>query len=265
MTRKGNLPTALLVAALFLMSMAGSAGSFAQDDGEPAAGGLSAKDILDRVDDLYRGESAQGSMTMTISTEHWSRALSLEFWTRGREHSLFRIQAPKKEKGTATLRVENDLWNYLPKVKRVIKLPSSMMSASWMGSHFTNNDLVKESRMADDYTFEKTFEGDRDGASIVEITCHPKPDAAVVWGKVVAVVQSDDYIPVEILYYDEEMELARTMSFDDVKEMGGRTIPARMAVVPADKPNESTVMEYHEIEFELELGDDIFSLRNLQR
>ena len=256
--RETGRGVAILVAIALVWVINGGA-ALAQE------GGLSAKEILDRVDDLYRGESAQGSMTMTISTEHWSRALSLEFWTQGKDRSLFRIQEPKKEKGTATLRVENDLWNYLPKVKRVIKLPSSMMSASWMGSHFTNNDLVKESRMADDYTFEKTFEGEREGQTIVEITCHPKPDAAVVWGKVVVVARSEDYIPVEVLYYDEEMELARTMMFEEVKEMGGRVIPARMLVLPADKPAESTVMEYHQIDFDVELGEEVFSLRNLQR
>lgn len=111
------------------------------------------------MDDLFRGKSSQGLMTMTVVTKHWKRTLTMQWWSKGKDRSLVRILAPKKEAGTATLRVGNDVWNYLPKVKRVIKLPSSMMSGSWMGSHFTNDDLVKESRMADDYTFKITFQG----------------------------------------------------------------------------------------------------------
>ena len=238
----------------------GFAGSAAAE--EPTR---SAREILDRVDDLFRGNSAHGEMTMTITTAHWTRTLTLEFWSRGEDQSLVRILAPAKEKGTATLRVGNELWNYLPKVKRVIKLPSSMMAASWMGSHFTNNDLVKESRMAADYTFEQSFAGRRNGEEVIKITCLPTPEAAVVWGKVVVQVRRGDYLPLAIPYYDEHTQLARTMTFSDVKTLGGRRLPAKMTVVPADKPAESTVVDYQSIEFDLPLDDEVFSLRNLQR
>lgn len=223
------------------------------------------KEILDKVDDLYRSESSFGKMTMTITTAHWTRSLTLEFWSKGKDKSLIRILAPKKEKGTATLRSGNDIWNYLPKVKRVIKLPSSMMSASWMGSHFTNDDLVKESRMADDYTFELTFEGKRGDQEVIEITCHPKPDAAVVWGKVLLTVRRSDYLPVDLKYYDEDFKLARTTSFSEIAELGKRTLPTVMTVVPEDKPREKTVVRYTDITFNLNLHDGVFSLRNLQR
>lgn len=229
---------------------------------EPAR---STREVLDRVDDLFRGKSAHGEMTMTITTAHWMRSLTLEFWSRGEDKSLVRIIAPAKEKGTSTLRVGNELWNYLPKVRRVIKLPSSMMAASWMGSHFTNNDLVKESRMAEEYTFEQSFAGERNGEEVIEITCLPKPEAAVVWGKVVVQVRRRDDLPLAIPYYDEHMQLARTMTFSDVKTLGGRQLPAKMTVVPADKPSESTVVDYQSIEFDAPLDDEVFSLRNLQR
>ena len=224
-----------------------------------------ARAILDRVDDLFRGNSAHGTMTMTITTAHWTRTLSLEFWSRGTDKTLVRILAPTKEKDTATLRVGNELWNYLPKVKRVIKLPWSMMSASWMGSHFTNNDLVKESRMAEDYTFEQSFAGPRDGEEVIEIACLPKPDAAVVWGKVIVRVRRSDDLPLAIPYYDEKMQLARTMTFSDFKTLGGRLLPSKMTVVPADAPSESTLVSYDSIEFDPPLDDEVFSLRNLQR
>lgn len=226
---------------------------------------LTPKQILDKVDDLFRGKSSQGRMTMTIVTAHWSRTLTLDFWSEGKEKSLIRILEPKKEKGTATLRVENDIWNYLPKVKRVIKLPSSMMSASWMGSHFTNDDLVKESRMADDYTFELTFNGEKDGQDILELTCHPKPEAAIVWGKVIVTVRKKDYLPLDTKYYDEDMKLARTMFFSEIGPLGNRIIPKRMVVIPEDKPDEKTEVVYSEINFDADLPQNTFSLRNLQK
>jgi outer membrane lipoprotein-sorting protein len=226
---------------------------------------LTAKQILDRIDDLYRGKSSRGEMTMIITTRHWKRTLTVRFWSRGKNMSLIRILAPLREKGTATLRVGKDLWNYLPKVRRVIKLSSSMMSASWMGSHFTNDDLVRESRMADDYTYRVSFRGERAGRRVIELVLIPKPDAAVVWGKVTVEVAAGTYMPLKILYYDEDKKLARTMAFSRIKLLGGRRLPSVMTVVPADNPGESTVVRYDRIEFNVGLRDDVFSLRNLQR
>jgi outer membrane lipoprotein-sorting protein len=226
---------------------------------------LTPKQILDKVDDLFRSRSSHGFATMTVATAHWKRSISLEMWSKGKDKSLFRILAPRKEKGTATLRSGNDIWNYLPKVKRVIKLPSSMMAASWMGSHFTNDDLVKESRMADDYTFEITYSGEMGGQEIVEITCYPKPDAPVVWGKVIVRALRNEYLPLFIKYYDEDLRLARTMTFSQVSDLGGRLLPALVTMVPEDKPEESTVIHYEKMNFDIGLDDDFFSLRTLQR
>jgi hypothetical protein len=232
---------------------------------EPLTRALGARQILDRVDDLFRGSSSVGRASMQIATEHWTRSLTLAFWTKGKERSLIRILEPKKEKGTATLKVGNELWNYLPKVNRVIKLPSSMMSASWMGSHLTNDDLVRESRMADDYDFEITFDGVRDGERIVELTCIPKEDAPVVWGKVVVTVHRDGYLPSSVLYYDEDLELVRSMTYSAVRELGGRELPTEITIVPQDKPDEHTRLRYEELDFDVTNDDELFSLRELQR
>ncbi len=199
---------------------------------------LTASDILNKVDDLYRGTSSHGMMTMEVVTAHWSRTLSLEFWSKGKDKSLIRILAPLKEKGTATLRAGNEIWNYLPKVNRVIKLPSSMMSASWMGSHFTNDDLVKESRFTDDYNCKITFQGLRKGENVIELSCIPQPDAPVVWGKVEIVVRHSDYLPIVMHYYDEGLRPARDMTFSQFKKMSGRTLPAVLTLIPVDKPRE---------------------------
>ena len=202
---------------------------------------------------------------MTVTTAHWTRTLTLEFWNEGTERTLIRILAPQKEKGTATLRVGDDLWNFLPKVKRTIKLPSSMLQASWMGSHFTNDDLVKESRMTRDYTFEVTFDGTRDGEAILEITCTPRPEAAVVWGRVVVRVRTADTLPLAVLFFDEHMALARTLTYSDIRTLGGRELPTHMVIVPTDKPQESTRVVYEDIRFDEPIPDGTFSLRSLEQ
>ncbi len=226
-----------------------------------APGELTPREILDRFDDLYRGDSSHAVMAMTVVTGHWTRELRLEAWSQGREKSLFRILSPRKEKGTATLKSGRQMWNYLPKVDRVIKVPSSMMAGSWMGSHFTNDDLVKDSRMADDYDFEF---GEAAGDGEIAIVCRPKPEAPVVWGKVVVRVRGADGMPVAVEYFDEDMEPARTMSFGDYREVGERRIPLSMRIVPADEPEEHTEVRYEQIEFDRPLAEDLFSLRSLR-
>ena len=232
----------------------------------PGAGeAVSSKEILDHVDDLFRGTSSHGTFSMKVVTAHYTREMVMEGWTKGKDFSLIRILSPRKEQGTATLKADKDIWNYLPKVRRVIKVPSSMMGGSWMGSHFTNDDLVKESRMADDYDHGVTFSGDRDGSPVIDITLVPKPDAAVVWGKVVVTVAEPDYMPLKVDYYDEDLVLTRTMVYSDPAELGGRKLPARMKMIPVDKEEEFTEILYTALRFDLDLADDVFTLRNLQR
>ncbi len=224
----------------------------------------SAKDIVDRVDRLLRGSSSHGKVEMRIVTEHWSRTLDMEVWSLGTDYSLVRVTAPPKEAGMATLKAEQEVWNYLPRVDRTIKVPPSLMMGSWMGSHFTNDDLVKESRMIDDYDITTAFDGKRDGVPVWEFNLIPKPEAAVVWGRVVEQVRKADDMPTWVHYYDEDGTLVRTMTFSDYKRMGGRLVPAVMKVVPTDKPDESTSLIYDELQFNIKIDKDFFSLRNLR-
>jgi outer membrane lipoprotein-sorting protein len=230
----------------------------------PGSEPVSSADILNHVDDLFRGSSSRATMVMKVVTSHYTREMRLVAWSKGKDYSLVRILEPLKEKDTSTLKAGNNIWNYLPKVKRVIKIPSSMMGGSWMGSHFTNDDLVKESRMADDYTHSITFAGTRDNNEVIDLTLIPKPDAAVVWGKVVARVRKSDWTPLKIDYYGEKLELERSMSFSDIRTLGGRVLPATMRITPADKPGEYTLVTYDDIEFDIELTDSVFTLRRLQ-
>ena len=224
----------------------------------------SAREIIDRVDRLMRGESSIARFTMDIQTENWDRSLTLRAWSLGTEHALIRVEAPQREAGTATLRADQEVWNYLPRVDRTLKLPSSMMAGSWMGSHFTNDDLVKESRLVDDYEIEIEFNGTRDGVDVWEFLLVPLPEAPVVWGKIRYQVRKENLLPTWTRYYDESDELIRTMTFSENRMMGSRLVPTVMTIRPADKPGESTVIRYHELDFDVDLDEDYFSLRNLR-
>ncbi len=229
------------------------------------ADNISPEKILNNVDDLYRSNASHSILTLSVTTVNWQRTLTLEQWSKGEDKSLIKVLKPKKEKGLATLRVDKNVWNFLPKVKRVVKIPSSMMSSSWMGSHFTNDDLVKQSRMAEDYTFSITFEGMKDGKEIIEVTCLPNKEAAVVWGKVEVVVYADDYLPLRMIYYDEDLLLSRTLEFTNIEMMDGKMIPTMMNMIPTDEPGESTTVKWEEVKFDVTIDDDFFSLRKLQQ
>lgn len=229
------------------------------------ASAIELDELIRHIDELWRGDTSRSTMTMTVKTQRYQRSMTMEAWSRGKDYSLLVLQKPIKDKGIATLKVKENIWNYLPKINRVTKVPSSMMSGSWMGSHFTNDDLVKESTFEDDYTSKITFEGQRNGVAIYEMTSIPKPDAAVVWGKVVMEIRQDTLSPYRARYYDEEGLLVRTMTFDQPKKIDKRTVPMRMTLQPEDKPDESTVIVYESIAFEIPLNDSFFSLQNLQK
>ncbi len=224
----------------------------------------SPREIIDRVDRLLRGESSHGVAVMEVVTENWERSLTMEMWSLGTEDSLVRILAPPKEAGTATLKAGDDIWNYLPKVDRTIKIPASMMMGSWMGSHFTNDDLVKDSRLVEDYDIEIAFEGDRDGVEVWELALTPRPEAAVVWGRIEYQVRKTDLMPVWARYSDEDGKPARTLTFGDFKRMGGRLVPTAMDMRPEDKPGERTTVRYQKLEFGVPIDDSFFSLQNLK-
>ena len=161
--------------------------------------------IVKKIDQLYRSETSHAEMEMHIVTPHWERTLAMTVWTQGMRKTFIRITAPKKEQGVATLRIGNEMWNYLPKTNKTMKIPPSMMMGSWMGSDFTNDDLVRESSMLDDYTYQYVTPKDASPGHLY-IQLVPKEDSPIVWGKIVAAVQSDDYMPVWQRFYDGERE-----------------------------------------------------------
>jgi len=228
------------------------------------AAGPTVAELLQRTDDLMRGDSSEGTFTMHVKTARWDRSMTMKAWSEGTEKSLIQILAPAKDRGMATLKVENDIWNYLPKVDRTIKVPASMMSGSWMGSHLTNDDLVKHSRFDTDYDCEFAAKPEG-GQGHYVIDCIPKSDAPVVWGKVVIKVRGSDELVEEVAYFDEEDQLVRTFSHADIGELGGGRLPRRPRVIPADKPEESTEIIYEELAFDVKLSDRTFTLQALKR
>lgn len=225
-----------------------------------AAVALDLKELIRHVENQYIGVSSHARATMQVKTENWERSLTLEAWSLGRDHFLTRILEPSKERGVATLKVYKEVWNYLPKVDRVIKIPPSMMGGAWMGSHITNDDLVKASHVDRDYELTLLQETD----TVWHIGCLPKPEAAVVWGKIIYVVEKANRGPILVEYFDEEMIKVREIRFDDVQTLGSRIIPFRMTVQPMDNPEERTVLQYQRIDFDIPIEKNFFSLRYLK-
>ena len=230
---------------------------------------LNLHDLVDKANKALRGDSSHGRLVMTIETPEWKRSLEIEGWNKDRTFAFIKIHSPAKERGNTTLRRRNEMWVWLPKVERVIKIPPMMMHSTWQGSDFTYEDIVKADSIVKDYTHKllgTTKEKDR---TVYRIEATPKPDAPVVWGKVLtdlAVYDADQaVIPLNELDYSERGELIRTITLSDIKVMNGRRVPARLECVPARKPGQRTVLQYQELEFDIPLGDDFFSYQRLQK
>ncbi len=226
---------------------------------------LTGKEIVRKVDHLLRGETSFGIYEMTITDPNWKRTLRLKVWeNRKGKRTFIRILSPAKEKGIGTLKIGFEMWNYLPRVERIIKIPPSMMMQPWMGSDFTNDDLVKESSIVEDYTHRIIGEGTYNGEDVYRVEALPKPEAAVVWGKILFWVRKKDFIPLREEFYSEKGELIRVMTFSEIREMGGRVIPTFWRMKPVKKEGRETSLRILKIEFNRRLSDTIFTLRNLK-
>jgi outer membrane lipoprotein-sorting protein len=223
------------------------------------------RQVLERVENLLWARTLQGRYEMSIVTPRWQRTLALRVWMDRPRRTFIRIDAPAKEAGIGSLRIGSEMWNYLPAVERTIKIPPSMMLQPWMGSDFTNDDLVKESSILDDYTHEIGDAPAIDGQPAHRVVATPKPEAAVVWGRVVYFVRKSDAIPLKQEYFDERGELVRVMTFSDIREVGGRRLPTRWEMRPVGKPGHMTTVVLQDAVFNPPLDDEVFTQRHLQR
>jgi hypothetical protein len=230
-----------------------------------AADDQRAREIVDRVARLFISKSSISEVEMQITNENWQRNILMRIWSVGEENILVRIISPPEDAGTAVLKVGSNSWYYLPKTKRTIQMPASMTMTSWMGSHFTLDDLVKQSHLASDYFITTSFEGTRNGVAVNEYTLTPKPATVVVWGKIVLEVRQADHMPTWQRYYNEDGKPIRELTFSEYTTVKRRLIPTRLIMRPLDKAGEQTALIYKNISFDVPISEEIFSLNNLKR
>jgi len=222
-----------------------------------------AKTIVRDAIDHWRGISSYTEMTMIIHRPDWERSMTMRAWTKGDDHSLVRVVEPKKDRGNGTLTDDKSMWSYSPKINRVIKIPSSMMGQSWMGSDFSNKDVARADEIIDEYEHTLLGTEDVDGIVVYEIEAIPHEDAAVVWGSEVLRIRGD-HVVLEHSFFDQDGELVKGLQTMEITEMGGRTIAKRQRMNKADKPDEWTEIQVIDVDYDIELKASLFTLSNLR-
>lgn len=223
------------------------------------------KEIIRKADEKMRGESSYAEAVMKIVRPDWTREIGMKMWSLGSTKSMVLIISPARDKGMSTLMREKEIWTWQPTIERVVKLPPSMMMQSWMGSDFTNDDLVKQSSIVNDYSHKLLKDTVVEGYACYKIELIPKENAAVVWGRIESYISKEDYLQLIVKFYDEDEFLVNTMIASDVKIMGGRKIPTHLEMIPAENPKQKTVFDYNHMEFNIELKDEFFSLQNMKK
>lgn len=217
-----------------------------------------ARSIIGDALDQMRGQTSESVNTMTIHRPDWERVMTIKGYTLGREYSIFWVLSPPKDEGNGTLKRENEMWTYNPKVNRVIKLPPSMMAQSWMGSDFSNDDLAKSDTIVEDYDHNLTGTKTVDGKKVYVIESPAKPRAPVIWGKLRFEIREDNVLLKEE-FFDEDGQLVKTMDTLEIKTMGGRVLPTTWKIYKADVDDEYTLLVFDEVKFNLDLPADMFT------
>ncbi|MDP8222968.1 MAG: outer membrane lipoprotein-sorting protein [Candidatus Lernaella stagnicola] len=251
------MKTKCLIAATILVLIAASLGLTEE---------MAARQIIEKADDLMRGATSYSELTMKVHSKHFDRAVGMKVWTQDRDKAFILVMSPAKDRGVAFLKQDREMWNYLPNVERTIKIPPSMMSQSWMGSDFTNNDLSRADTMIVDYDHHLAGTETIDGAECWKLELITKPDAPVVWSKIVTWVQKDNMVMRKTEYYDEDGRVARTMETSKiVKTKDGKLVASYWKMINHKKPGNYTEMIYDEVEFDVAIPAGTFTKRNLTR
>ncbi len=224
-----------------------------------------AKEIVKKAEDKIRGNTSKAVISIKIVRPKWTREMKAKTWSKGKKNALILITSPAKEKGIVYLRRDKEVWNWVPSIERTVKLPPSMMSQNWMGTDFTNDDLVKEASAEDDYTHQLAGEDSIGGRRCHKIVMVPKPDAAVVWGKVIVWIDKKDFIQMKAEFYDEDNALVNTMKGSGIKNMGGRMLATVMEMIPAGKKGQKTILTYSSIVFDSKIEDSFFLPENIRK
>ena len=226
---------------------------------------LSAEEIIKKADEKVRGKTNHSTMEMEIVRPTWKRNISFRAWGRGLDYSMTYITSPAKDKGQVFMKRKTEMWNWMPTIGRMIKIPASMMSQGWMGSDYTNDDILKESSMVVDYNHNLVAEEKVEGFDCYKIEMIPKEEAAVIWGKVHKWITKDEFIQIKSEYFGEDDDLVKSDFGYDFKIMDGRLIPTRIEIVPADEEGKKTVLYLTEIQFDIDLPESYFSQQNMKR
>lgn len=221
--------------------------------------------IIQKGEQTMQGVTSQASMRMLIHRPLYQRELTLRSWVKKDESALVEILSPAKEEGVSSLRKDNMMWNYLPKTDQILRVPSSMMLQSWMGSDFTNDDLMKASSLSKDYNHKIIKSQTIKGEAMYLIECTPKPQAPVVWGKVLYWARKIDSLPIHQKFFDDKQTLVRNIHFSEFKKMGGRVIPTQLVVTKSDQPEEYTQVNYDKVIFDQVIPDSLFSKDQLRK
>jgi len=256
----------LSIAVLITLVLSADAQPTTPDEIDPAFikdGALDLDAVIDHFEDLYRSDSSIARAELVITKPRKTKKLTLQVWTEGDEKSLIVIDSPAREKGTATLKIDENLWNYFPKINRTIRIPPSMMLSSWMGSDFTNDDIVRETSFRHDYTYELMGRSESPPGWAIRFIA--KPDVVGLWNRFDIVMSEDGRLPLKAAYYDRKDRLSRTITWEDPTEFDGKLIPAHMKMEPADEEGHMTELFYRDLKFNIDLPADTFSLSNLER
>ena len=222
------------------------------------------KAIIQRMEENFRGDASYNEMSMETVRPRYTREITMKSWSLGDDYSLIVVTAPARDEGTAFLKRGNEIWNYVPNIDRTVKMPPSMMSQSWMGSDFSNDDLVQGSSTVDDY--EHRFMGKEtiDGVETYKIELKPLPETPVVYDKSYYWISTDSYLPVKVENYDEFGDLVSTIHFREVKNMGGRNIPTVMEMIPHGRRGHKTIIRTHKADYDIQLRESFFTQQNMR-
>ncbi len=226
---------------------------------------LTAVEIVQKSIELINGKTNQGETQMTIVRPKYERTIAMKSWSYGSDYFMIYITEPARDKGQVFMKREKDMWNWMPSVSRMIKIPSSMMAQSWMGSDFTNDDLVKMNSLERDYTQRLLGEEEVGGYPCYQIELIPRPESAVVWGKVVIWIAKGEWYQMKTEFYDEDMMIVNRMESSEITQFGDRKLPAKMVMTPVNKKGQSTVIVTRKMEFDVDLESDFFSQQNMKK
>jgi outer membrane lipoprotein-sorting protein len=227
---------------------------------------FSAHDIVEKSNNLFLGKSSISTMTMTVKRPEWSRTFSMQSWSLGNDYYIIYITAPARDKGQIFMKRKNDMWNWMPKINRMIKIPPSMMMQSWMGSDLSNDDVTRANSIVEDYTHKKIGEEKIDGYDCYKIELFPLDEAPVVWGKIIMWIDKKKYFQLRIEYYDDYMELVNIAKGSEIEVMDGKEVPTLLSISPVNKPNNITELKINFQDFDIpKITEKFFSQQNMKR